>query len=86
MPFVAELFPLIFQREEGMTDKEYIEQVERNAKKFLDVDNSVIIFPFDNHVSDTLDDTDRIAKSFAPKPRVTQSCRCLGRHLALTSW
>jgi hypothetical protein len=48
VPFVPGLFPLIFQREEGKTDKEYIEEVERNAKEFLDIDNSVIIFPFDD--------------------------------------
>lgn len=86
MPFVPGLFPPIFRREGGKTDKEYIEEVERNAKEFLDIDNSIIIFPFDDQVSSTLDNANHIAKFFAPKRRANQSCRCLGRHLALTSW
>jgi hypothetical protein len=86
VPFVPGLFPLIFQREEGKMDKEYIEEVKQNAKEFLDINNSVIIFPFDDQVSGTLDNTDHIAKFFAPKPRANQSCRCFGRQLALTSW
>jgi hypothetical protein len=84
--FVPGLFPLIFQCEDGQTDRGYIEQVKQNAKEFLNVDKSVIIFPFDDQVSDTLDDTNRIAKPFATKPRAFQSHQCLGSHPVLTLW
>jgi hypothetical protein len=59
------LVPFIFQCREGETDEKYVFHVEKDAQTFLDIDVSVIIFPFDENMSTSLEVIYHTAKLFA---------------------